>query len=76
MMGKRLGWLGLTVGKPQGRSPYIWGVASGSAASHPDPDSSGMVEISEESPNVTGLPTRSGGECAFLRIDSSFQDLL
>src|SRR5208282_2233229 len=50
MMGKTLGWLGLTVGKPQGRSLCAWGVASGSAASHPDPGSSGMVEFSEESP--------------------------
>src|SRR5208337_2528852 len=47
--GKMLGWLGLTVGKPQGRSLCVWGVASGSAASHPDPGSSGMVELSEES---------------------------
>src|SRR5208282_4397207 len=49
MMGKTLGWLGLTVGKPQGRSLCVWGVASGSAASHLDPGSSGMVEFSEES---------------------------
>jgi len=49
MMGKRLGWLGLTVGKPQGRSRGIWGVAFGSATSHPDPGSSAMVEFSEES---------------------------
>jgi len=49
MMGKTLGWLGLTVGKPQGRSLCVWGVASGSAASHPNPGSSGMVEFSEES---------------------------
>ena len=27
----------------------VWGVASGSAASHPNPGSSGMVEFSEES---------------------------
>ena len=44
-----LGWLGLTVGKPRGRSLCVWGVASGSAASHPDLGSSGMVEFSEES---------------------------
>ncbi len=31
------------------RSLCVWGVASGSAASHPDPGSSGMVEFSEES---------------------------
>ena len=49
MMGKTLGWLGLTVGKPQGRSPCVRGVASSSAASHPNPGSSGMVEFSEES---------------------------
>ena len=49
MMGKTLGWLGLTVGKPQGRSLCVWGVASNSAASHPNPGSSGMVEFSEES---------------------------
>ena len=56
MMGKTLGWLGLTVGKPQGRSLCVWGrphkwgsPRSGSAASHPNPGSSGMVEISEES---------------------------
>gem|GEM_PF-1748527 len=30
----------------------VWGVASGSAASHPDPGSSGMVEISEESRKI------------------------
>ena len=51
MMGKTLGWLELTVGKPQGRSLCVWGVASGSAASHPNPGSSGMVEFSEESPD-------------------------
>ena len=45
-------WLGLTVGKPQGRSLCVWGVASGSAASHPDPGSSGMVEFSEESRRI------------------------
>ena len=39
------------MGKPQGRSLCVWGVASGSAASHPDPGSSGMVEFSEESRN-------------------------
>jgi len=49
MMGKTLGWLGLTVGKPQGRSLCVWGVASGSAASHPNPGSSEMVEFSEKS---------------------------
>ncbi len=53
MMGKTLGWLGLTVGKPQGRSLCVWGVASGSAASHPNPGSSGMVEFSEESRRFT-----------------------
>jgi len=53
MMGKTLGWLGLTVGKPQGRSRCVWGVASGSAASHPNPGSSGMVEFSEESRRFT-----------------------
>src|SRR5271157_1474164 len=47
---RRLGGLELTVGKPQGRSLCVWGVASGSAASHSDPGSSGMVEFSEESP--------------------------
>ena len=36
MMRKVLGWLGLTVGKPQDRSQSIWGVAFGSATSHPD----------------------------------------
>ena len=49
MMGKTLGWLGLTVVKPRGRSLCVWGVASGSAASHSDPGSFGMVELSEES---------------------------
>jgi hypothetical protein len=38
--GRVLGWLGLTAGKPQGRGLEIWGVASGSAASHPDPGNS------------------------------------
>jgi len=56
-------WLGLTVGKLQGRSLCIWGVASGSAASHPDPGSSGMVEISEESQERDSslISTRSKG---------------
>ncbi|MGD0043749.1 MAG: hypothetical protein ABSE84_25645, partial [Isosphaeraceae bacterium] len=56
MMGKTLGWLGLTVGKPQGRSLCVWGVASGSAASHPNPGSSGMVELSEESRFPVAVP--------------------
>ena len=59
MMGKTLGWLGLTGGKPQGRSLCVWGVASGSAASHPNPGSSGMVEFSEESQIVAARTTRS-----------------
>ena len=55
MMGKDPWVAGLTVGKPQGRSLCVWGVASGSAASHPDPGSSAMVEFSEESPKATFL---------------------
>jgi hypothetical protein len=35
IMGMVLGWLGLTEGKPQVGSVWIWGVAFGSAASHP-----------------------------------------
>src|SRR5271157_4371269 len=52
----------MPVGKPQGRSLCVWGVASGSAASHPDPGSSGMVEFSEESRDfrlVFGAPTKA-----------------
>ena len=62
MWGKRLGWLGLTVGKPQGRSLCVWGVASGSAASHPDPGSSAMVEFSEESQFSADGKGRGAGE--------------
>ena len=68
MMGKDVGWLGLTMGKPQGRSLCVWGVASGSAASHPAPGSTGMVEFSEESRGCAcryalferGSPTKPG----------------
>src|SRR5208337_192250 len=44
-----LGWLGLTAGKPQGGGLRVWGVASGSAASHPNSGSPDLVEFGEES---------------------------
>ena len=69
-----LGWLGLTAGKPQGRSLCVWGVASGSAASHPDPGSSGMVEFSEESrysrpvPNPATTPRQELGMVSLRQV--------
>jgi hypothetical protein len=56
MIEKTLGWLGLTEGKPQGRGLGIWGVASGSAASHPDPGNSCLVEFREESRSSRPVP--------------------
>jgi len=44
-----LGWLELTAGKPQSRGQRVWGVAFGSAASHPASFRFGVVEIREES---------------------------
>ena len=41
--------LGLTAGKPQGGGLRVWGVASGSAASHPNSGSPDLVEFGEES---------------------------
>ncbi len=68
MMNKTRGWLGLTVGKPQGRSLCDWGVASGSAASHPNPGSSGMVETSEESRFFCIVPEGSAARADFERL--------
>src|SRR5208337_3538235 len=54
-----LGWLGLTAGKPQGGGLRVWGVASGSAASHPNSGSPDLVEFGEESRKINPfLPTR------------------
>src|SRR5208337_5640998 len=41
---------------PAPKPPCVWGVASSSAASHPNPGSSGMVEFSEESRNSCTFP--------------------
>ncbi len=56
-MGNSFGWLGLTVRKPRGHNLCVWGrphnrgaPRSGSAASHADPGSTGMLEFGEESP--------------------------
>jgi len=65
MMCKVFGWLGLNAEKPQGPSLGNWGVASGSAASHPDPGNSYMVEFSEESRNdlPRNRPSKGSAEC-------------
>src|SRR5208337_2539118 len=47
-----LGWLGLTAGKPHGGGLRVWGVASGSAASHPNSGSPDLVEFGEESRRI------------------------
>src|SRR5271157_364085 len=52
----RLEWSGGAHRRSGTRVRCVWGVASGSAARHPDSGSSGMVEISEESRNELQCP--------------------
>ena len=72
MMGKDAWVAGADRREAPGRSLCVWGVASGSAASHPDPGSSGMVEFSEESHyfrlsciilNIVNLPCLTLSKC-------------
>ncbi len=71
---KSLGWLGLTGGKPRGRSQCVWGrphewgsPRSGSAANHPDSGIFGRVEFREESRQIHPfLPT-----CHYPIVDHS-----